>query len=109
MDAHALRQRHLCREMRAAAETVDAERAARWNRRTDQRPVADDAGAQQRGQMLIINACRKRVRESLVDEAEVCIAAITVPAGEGWCDAEVLGAAATESAAAVRAAKPGHA
>ena len=109
VDAQALRQRHLCGQMRAAAETVDAERAAGWYRRTDQCPVADDASAQQRGQVLVVNACGKRVRKGLVDEAEVCVAAITVPAGERRRKAEVLRAAPTESATAVRAAEPGHA
>jgi hypothetical protein len=94
--------------MRAAAETIDAERAAGRNRRTDQCPVADDPSAQQRGQVLVVNACRKRVPERLIDEAEVCVAAITVPSGEGRRNAEVLCAAPTESAAAVRAAEPGH-
>ncbi len=59
--------------------------------------------------MLVVNSCRKRVRERLVDQAEVCIAAIAIPAGEGGRDAEVLGAAATESAAAIGAAEPSDA
>src|SRR4249919_315526 len=109
MDPQALSQRHLCGEMRAAAKPIDAERAASRDRRTDQGPVADDASAQQRGQMLIVNAGWKRVRERLIDEAEVCISAIAVPAGEGRRNAEVLRTAATESAAAVGAAEPGNA
>ena len=59
--------------------------------------------------MLVVNSCRKRVRERLVDQAEVCIAAIAIPAGEGWRDAQILGTAATESAAAIGAAEPSDA
>jgi hypothetical protein len=44
----ALSQRDLRGDMRAAAETVDAQATAGRKRRTLQRPVADDAGAQQR-------------------------------------------------------------
>ena len=47
-------------------------------------------------QVLVVNACRKRVREGLVDEAEVCVAAIAVPAGEGRRKAQVLRAAAAD-------------
>jgi hypothetical protein len=59
--------------------------------------------------VLVVNSRRKRVRERLVDQAEVGIAAITIPAGEGWRDAQVLRAAATESAAAVGAPEPSDA
>ena len=53
--------------------------------------------------MLVVDPRGKRVRERLVDEAVVRIAAVGVPAGEGWRDAQVLRASATESAAAVGA------
>jgi hypothetical protein len=59
--------------------------------------------------VLVVNPCWKRVCEGLVDKAEVCIAAITVPAGEGWRDAQILRATATESATAVGAAEPSDA
>ena len=39
--------------------------------------------------MLVVNTCGKRVRERLIDETEVCVAAIAVPAGERRRNAEV--------------------
>ena len=59
--------------------------------------------------MLVVNSCRQRVPERLVNETEVCVAAIAVPAGEGRRKAQILGAATTESAAAIGAAEPCHA
>ena len=56
--------------------------------------------------MLIVDSGWKRVPECLVDEAEVCVAAITIPAGEGRCNAQILGPAATEFAAAIGASEP---
>src|SRR5688500_5951236 len=106
MDPKALRQRHLRREVGAAAETVDTERAAGWNRRGHQCAIADDAGAQQGSDVLVVNSGRQGVPERLVNQTEVCVAAITVPAGEGRRAAQILGPAATESAAAISAAEP---
>ena len=106
MNAQALGQRYLCGEMRASAETIDSERAARRHGGAGQCPVTDDACAQQRGHVLVVNSCWKRISIRLVDKAEVCITAIAVPAGEGWRDAQILRATATESATAVGAAKP---
>ena len=104
MDAQALRQGHLCSEVGAAAKAIDSEGAAGRNRRADQRPVADDAGAEQRGNVLVVDACGKCIGERLVDKAEVCITAITVPAGKSWRDAQVFRAAAAESPSANRVA-----
>jgi hypothetical protein len=59
--------------------------------------------------MLVVDTGRKRVSECLVDEAEVCVAAIIVPAGEGRRDAQILGAASTESATAIGTSEPGDA
>jgi hypothetical protein len=109
VDAQALCQRHLCCEVGAAAEAIDTKRAAGRNRRTDQSAVADDAGAQQGSHMLVVDTGRKRVSECLVDDAEICIAAITIPACEGGRDAQILVAASTESAAAIGTPEPGDA
>jgi len=106
MNAESLRQRHLCGEMRATTESIDTERAAGRHGCADERSVTDDARAQQGSHALIVNPCWELVCERLVDKAEVCISAITVPAGESWRDAQILRATATESATAVGAAEP---
>src|SRR6188508_138329 len=92
--------------MCAAAEAVDTERAAGRHCRTNQRAIADDAGAEQGSEVFIINADRQRVAEGFVNEAEIGVAAVGVPSGEGWRSAQVLRAAAAKSTAAVSAAKP---
>ena len=109
MNAQALRQRHLCGEMRATTESIDSERSAGRHGCADERPVTDDARAQQGSHVLVVNPCWKRVCEGLVDKAEACIAAISVPAGEGWRDAQILRTTATKSATAVGAAEPSDA
>src|SRR5688500_13827582 len=106
MDPKTLRQRHLRREVGAAAETVDTERAAGWNRRGHQCAIADDAGAQQGSDVLVVKPGLQRVPERLDEQTEVCVAAITAPAGEGGRTAQILGPVATESAAAISAAEP---
>jgi hypothetical protein len=58
---------------------------------------------------VVVNSGWKRVPECLVDEAEVRVAAIAVPASESWRDAQIFGAAAAESTAAVGAAEPSDA
>src|SRR4029453_6781225 len=100
-----LRQRNLCREMGTAAEAVDTQRTTGWHCRTNQRPVADDAGAEQRSKVLIVDACRQGVSERLVNEAEVGVAAVRVPSGKSRRDAEILCTAAAKPAASVGAAK----
>src|SRR6186997_2286850 len=92
--------------MCAAAEAVDTERAAGRHCRTNQRAIADDAGAEQGSEVFIINADRQRVAEGFVNEAEIGVAAVGVPSGEGWRSAQVLRAAAAKPTTAVGAAKP---
>jgi hypothetical protein len=102
----ALRERDLCRQVRAAAEAVDTERAAWRHCRTNQRAIANDAGAEQRSEVFIVNPGRQRVSEGFVNNAEIGVATIGVPSGEGWRRAQVLRAAAAKPTAAVGAAKP---
>ena len=85
------------------------ERAAGRDRRADEGAIADDACAEQWGEVLVVDARWKGVREGLVDQTEVGVAAIPVPAGERWRRTQVLRAAATEPTTAVRAAEPGRA
>jgi hypothetical protein len=56
--------------------------------------------------VLIVNAYWQGVPECLVYEAEVGVAAVGIPSGEGWRGAQVLRAAPAEPTAAVGAAKP---
>ena len=74
-----------------------------------QRPVADDAGAQQRGGLLVGEPLGQAVGEPLVDEAGVGVAAVGVPAGELRGGAQVLVAPPAVPAGAVGAAQPGDA
>jgi hypothetical protein len=59
--------------------------------------------------VFVVDARWKGVRECLVDQTEVGVAAVPVPAGECWRRTQVLRAATAESATAVSAAEPGHA
>jgi hypothetical protein len=57
--------------------------------------------------MLVVDAGWEGVRERLVNQAEVGVPAVSVPAGEGGRCAEVLRSTPTEPAAAVGTAEPG--
>ena len=83
-------QRDLRGDMGTAAEPVDAQPAAGGQLGAHQRAVADDARAQQRGQLVVGVARRQPVRESSRDRGELGIAAVGVPAG-------VAGFAGTDS------------
>ena len=107
--AQPLVQRDLGGEVRAAAESVDPEAAARRHGRAFQRPVPDDARAQQRRGVLVVDGLGQPVDKRLVGDARVRVAAVDVPAGEPRCHAQVLGAATAEPARPVRAAEPRHA
>ena len=76
VDGGALVERHLGREVRRGAEPVDAETAARRQRGAPQRPVADDAGAQQRGGLHVGEPVRDRVGEGLGDDGLLGVAAV---------------------------------
>ena len=88
--AQPLSQRDLGGEVCAAAEPVDAEPAAGRHRRAVQRAVADDAGAQQRRGLLVVDGVGQPIGERLVDHAGIGVAAVEVPAGEPRVLAEVL-------------------
>jgi hypothetical protein len=101
-------QRHLGDQVRAATEAVDAQPPARRYGGCEQRPVADDAGAQQRRRLLVLDLLGQGVGEPLVDQARVGVATVDVPAGEGGRRAQVLVAPAAVRAGAVGAAEPRH-
>src|SRR5580693_3513471 len=102
-------QRDLGSDVRAAAKAVDAEPTAGRHVGPQQRPVADDAGAQQRSGVLVVDRLGQLVDESLVGDARVGVTPVHVPPGERRADAQVLGAAAAPGAGPVRAAQPRHA
>ena len=61
MDCRALSECDPRGEVRGAAEPVDAQPTARWQRCPAQRRVTDDPCAQQRCRMLVIKAGRHRI------------------------------------------------
>ncbi len=107
VDSRTARERDLGGQMGAAAEAVDAERAARGQRGTQQRVIADDARAQQRRQFLVAISARQRQREVRGDGGEFGIAAVGVPAGVARVRAQVLRAAQAEPATPAGVAQPG--
>ena len=91
-------QGDLRREVCRRAKAVDAEPAARRQRRAAQRPVADDPGAQQRGRLLVGEGGRQHVRVRLGDDRVLGEPTVGVPTGETRRDAKVLGAVRAKTA-----------
>ena len=106
--AQALGQGHLRRQVGRAAEPVDAQPSAGGHLRQPQRPVADDPRTQQRRGLVVIEPVRQHVREPLVDQAVLRVAAIDVPAGEGRSHAQVLPTGSAVAAGPVGATQPRH-
>jgi hypothetical protein len=77
--------------------------------RLPQRPVADDAGAQQRRRLLVGERVGEPVGVLLPDQEVLRVPAILVPAGEARAHAEVLGPPHAEPAGHVGGAEPRHA
>ena len=90
MDPCAPGQGDLGGEVGRAAEAVDAEPPALGEVGAQQRPVADDARAQQRRGLDVVERVGQRVGVVLVDHGVLGVAAVEVPAGEARVDAEVL-------------------
>jgi hypothetical protein len=109
-DVHlgALGERHLCGDVCAAAEAVDPEPATGRQLGPEQRPIADDAGAQQRRQFGIGVSRGQPVDITGWCRDEFGVAAVGVPAGVARIRAEVLRAPEAESAAAAGVPEPGH-
>src|ERR1700752_875130 len=101
-----LRESDLGGEMCATAEAVYAESAARRQVGPQQRAVADDACAQQRGQFGVGIADRQMMRESRWDSGEFGVAAVGVPAGVAGFGAEIVLPADAEFAAPTRVPEP---
>ena len=109
VDAHPAGQRDLRREMRRSAEAVDAEAPAVGHLGAAQSAVADDAGAQERCRLNVVEAIGQRVGVGLVDECVVGVAAVDIPPGEPGGQTQVLTARNAEAADATGVRQPGHA
>ena len=103
----ALVRRHLTDLVRRRAKAVEAEPLGVAGHA--QRAVADQAAAQQRGELVVGRPLGQRQAEALVGDGQLRVAAVDVAPGEAGVDAQVLAAAAAIAARAVGVAQPGHA
>ena len=106
VDPGAAGHRHLRREVRAPAETVDAEHPAVRQLGALERPVADNAGAQQRREFVVVVTGGQVMGERGGHGHELGVAAVMVPAVIRRCRAEVLAAAAAVLAGLVGGPQP---
>lgn len=81
MQLGSLEDRHLGCEVRRPSEAVHAESASRGHPRPPQGPVPDDAGAKQRGGVLVVEGVGEPVGVPLGYDGEVRMAAVLVPPG----------------------------
>ena len=107
MDARAAGQGDLGGEVGGAAEAVDAEPPTFGQVGPQQRPIADDARAEQRCGLDVVERIGQRVRVGLVHQRVGGIAAVDVPPGEQRVDAQVLAPAHAEAADAAGVGEPG--
>ena len=98
VDPGPLGQGDLGGDVGGAPEAVDAEPPARRQVGPPERPVADDARAQEGGRLLVGEGRRDDVGEGLVDHQVLGVPAVEVPAGEAGVEAQVLPARHTEAA-----------
>ena len=108
VDAGALGQGDLRRDVRRAPESVDPEPASLGEVGPPEGPVADDPRAQQRRDLLVAEPLGQRVGVRLLDHGVLGIPAVDVPAGEARGEAQVLAAGDTEPACATGVGQPGH-
>ena len=88
--ARPFRQGDLGGQVGGGPEPVDPESPAGWKIRPAQGPIADDAGAEQRGGLRVSEARRKGVGVAGVRGGELGVTAVAIPPRERWCDTEVL-------------------
>src|SRR4029077_10526771 len=72
-------------------------------------PGADDTGAQTPRCMLVVHGHRQPVGESFVDNTEVGVATVAIPAGEGRRATQILRTTSAIRTGAVNRAQPRHA
>jgi hypothetical protein len=109
MDLDAHRDRQLCRQVRAGAESVEPETPPTGHMGAEEGPVADDAGAQQRGCLGVAQAVGEPVAERLGHGGVLGEASVGVPARVLRGRAQVLAAAATPPTGATGTPQPGDA
>jgi hypothetical protein len=97
---------NLHRDAGRRAEAVDPEPTSGTDRTEPQGPVADDACAEERRRLGIVERPGQRVRKGFGNGRIVGEAAVGLPAGEARALAEVLAALATERAHPARAPQP---
>ena len=108
MDAGAMGQCDLRRDVRGAPEPVDPEPAALREVRPQERPVADDPGAEQRCDLLVAETLGQGVGVRLLDDRVLRIPTVDVPAGEARREAQVLAAGQAEPARPAGMGQPRH-
>ncbi len=108
MHLGALGQRDLRGDVRAAAKPVQPQPTAGRERGPLQRPIADDAGAQQRRQLTVAVAGWQMMGESRRDRGEFSVAAVAIPSGVAGMRAQVLVAASAVRAYAAGVPQPGY-
>ena len=104
-DPPSLVNRNLAEDVGGGAEPVEADALGVADQA--QRPVADQAGAEQRRRLLVGLAVGDREAVALVGDGELRVAAVDVVAGEAGPVAEVLATAAAVAALAAGPAEPG--
>ncbi len=106
MDPGTPRHGHLGRQVRRAAEAVDAQAPALGEIGQAQRPVPDDPRAQEWSGRHVVETIRQEIGVALVDEGEFGVAAVDVPTGEARIQAEVLPPGEAEAAAPAGSGEP---
>lgn len=92
-----------------AAETVEADGHAGFDRGALDRAVADDACAEQRRGVLVVDGIRQRVGKIFAHRREISEATVGVPAHKARVRAQILAPAAAELARSVGFAQPRNA
>ncbi len=101
--------RHLNGDVGRGAKSVQAQPAAALYARKPQRPESDDARAQQRRGLEIVEAFRNRIDEALFRQGVLGVTAVHGPAGEGGIVAEIFFRRPAIFARAVGGVQPGDA
>jgi hypothetical protein len=100
---------HLEGEERRCPEPEQPEPRAGRDSRHLERPVADDAAAQERGGRQVVERLRQAKGEVGADGDPGCVTAVTIPSGEAGVRTEVFAAARAEAARATGGGEPADA
>ena len=97
---------HLHRQVGRASETIEPNGRTRRDARAFDRSEADDARAEQRRRMLVVDRIGQTVGKIFAHDGLLGISAIAIPSGKACVGAEILAAFAAVSAATVGFAQP---